>query len=323
MGVAKGSHGEKGIGRLAIASIGNQVLILTKAKYESSSKIVAAFICWDVFELTGLNIDDIVIPVKEFDNIPTKEEIISLKNECINSLKEVVDKGKISKDDYSRIDQLIKSFNSDIADVYSIIGGTTSLQTGGTHFFVSPVSDSLIPDIEGDGDSSEATKMEKMLMGFHNTMTPNHPTPTIDIAFRDYRHDDGTFVSLLEEKQFFTPEEFEEYKIPQEPILKDDTLELLKSMMKEKKMSTITFLKAFPRKKRVEIVDMLRGAYPIPIDFKELSMIGQVIELDRADIYNIWEDRIKQVLETNGMNLNNNSELIKSMFECSKKYLNI
>ena len=118
-------------------------------------------------------------------------------------------------------------------------------------------------------------------------------------------------------------EEFEEYKIPQEPILKDDTLELLKSMMKEKRMNTITFLKAFPRKKRVEIVDMLRGAYPIPIDFKELTMIGQVIELDKADIYNIWEDRIKQVLETNGMNLNNNSELIKSMFECAKKHLNI
>jgi hypothetical protein len=40
-------------------------------------------------------------------------------------------------------------------------------------------------------------------------MTPNHPVPTIDITFRDYRYDDGTFVSLLEEKQFFTPEEFE------------------------------------------------------------------------------------------------------------------
>jgi hypothetical protein len=119
------------------------------------------------------------------------------------------------------------------------------------------------------------------------------------------------------------PEEFEEYKIPQEPILKDDTLELLKSMMNEKKINTVTFLKAFPRKKRVEIVDMLRGAYPIPIDFKELTMIGQVIELDKKDIYYIWEDRIKQVLELNGMNLNNNSELIKSMFECAKKQLNI
>ena len=120
-----------------------------------------------------------------------------------------------------------------------------------------------------------------------------------------------------------SPEEFEVYKIPQEPILKDDTIELLKSMIKERKMSIVTFLKAFPRKKRVEIVDMLRGAYPIPIDFKELSMIGQILDLDKNDIYNIWEERIKQVLETNGMNLNSNSALINSMFECAKKYIDI
>lgn len=119
------------------------------------------------------------------------------------------------------------------------------------------------------------------------------------------------------------PEEFEEYKIPQEPILKDDTIELLKSMLKEKKMSIVNFLKAFPRKKRVEIVDMLRGAYPIPIDFKELSMIGQILNLDKNDIYNIWEDRLKQVLESNGMNLNNNAALVNAMFECAKKYINI
>ncbi len=119
------------------------------------------------------------------------------------------------------------------------------------------------------------------------------------------------------------PEEFEEYKIPQEPILKDDTIELLKSMIKEKKMTIVTFLKAFPRKKRVEIVDMLRGAYPIPIDFKELTMIGQILDLDKNDIYNIWEERIKQVLETNGMNLASNSALINSMFECARKYADI
>ena len=119
------------------------------------------------------------------------------------------------------------------------------------------------------------------------------------------------------------PEEFEEYKIPQEPILKDDTIELLKSMIKEKKMTIVTFLKAFPRKQRVEIVDMLRGAYPIPIDFKELTMIGQILDLDKNDIYNIWEERIKQVLETNGMNLASNSALINSMFECARKYADI
>jgi len=201
--------GEKGIGRLAIASIGGQVLILTKAKYESSSKIVAAFINWDVFELTGINIEDVVIPVMEFESIPTEEEIVALKNECIDSIKCLYENGSVSGDDYTRIAHLVNEFNSDLKGVYSIIGGTTFIQDGGTHFFVAPVSESLIPDIEGDGNSAEATKMEKMLMGFHNTMTPNHPSPTIDIAFRDYRHDDGAFVSLIEEKQFFTPEEFE------------------------------------------------------------------------------------------------------------------
>lgn len=119
------------------------------------------------------------------------------------------------------------------------------------------------------------------------------------------------------------PEEFEEYKIPQEPILQDETIELLKSMLHDKKMSVINFLKAFPRKKRIEIVDMLRGTYPIPIDFKELQMIGKILDLDNNDIYNIWEDRIKQVLETNGMNLNNNAALINSMFECARKYINL
>lgn len=119
------------------------------------------------------------------------------------------------------------------------------------------------------------------------------------------------------------PEEFEEYKIPQEPLIQDDSIELLKSMLHDKKMSVINFLKAFPRKKRIDIVDMLRGAYPIPIDFKELQMIGKILDLDNNDIYNIWEDRIKQVLETNGMNLNSNAALINSMFECARKYINL
>ena len=119
------------------------------------------------------------------------------------------------------------------------------------------------------------------------------------------------------------PEEFEEYKIPQEPILQDESIELLKSIIHEKKINIVTFLKSFPRKKRVEIVDILRGAYPLPIDLKELSMIGKTLELDNEDIYNIWEDRMKQVLETNGMNLSANSELLNSMFDCAKKYLGI
>ena len=119
------------------------------------------------------------------------------------------------------------------------------------------------------------------------------------------------------------PEEFEEYKIPQEPILIDDSVEFFKSVMKEKGMSVVNFLKAFPRKKRLDIVDMLRGTLPIPIDFKELTMIAQVLDLSKDDIYSMWEKRIKQVLESNGMNIYSNAALVNSMFDCAKKFIHL
>ncbi len=118
-----------------------------------------------------------------------------------------------------------------------------------------------------------------------------------------------------------SPEEFEEYKIPQEPLLQDDNVEFIKSVLHKNKISIVNFLKSFPRKKRVFIVDMLRGIQPIPIDFKELLMIGKTLNLDKNDTYNIWEERMRQVLETNGMNLSANAALVNSMFDCARKYL--
>jgi hypothetical protein len=52
-------------------------------------------------------------------------------------------------------------------------------------------------------------------------------------------------------------------------------------------------------------------------------MIGQVLELDKEDIYQMWEKRMKQVLETNGMNIYSNAALLNSMLECAKKYIDV
>lgn len=119
------------------------------------------------------------------------------------------------------------------------------------------------------------------------------------------------------------PEEFEEYKIPQEPILLDESTEFLKDSIKQKGLSIVSFLKSFPRKKRLEIVDILRGASPLPIDFKELSMIAQVLDLKKEEIYPLWETRLKQILEASGMNINANSALINTMFDCAKKFISL
>ena len=133
----------------------------------------------------------------------------------------------------------------------------------------------------------------------------------------------GTTLERIATVMEIEPDEFEEYKIPQEPVLIDDTVEFLKKVMREKGMSTVNFLKAFPRKKRLEIVDILRGNLPIPIDYKELSMIAQVLDIDKDDIYDMWEKRMKQVLETSGMNIYANAALVNAMFDCAKKYIDL
>lgn len=117
------------------------------------------------------------------------------------------------------------------------------------------------------------------------------------------------------------PEEFEEYKIPQEPLVIDEFVEYIRCSLRENNMSVVNFLKSFPRKKRLEIVDILRGSMPLPIDYKELSMIVSVLNLDKNDIYEMWEKRMRQVLETNGMNLYSNAALVNEIFNCAKKFL--
>lgn len=133
----------------------------------------------------------------------------------------------------------------------------------------------------------------------------------------------GTTLERIAVVMDILPEEFDEYKIPQEPIIVDEAIDYIKDSIRNKGLTIVNFLKAFPRKKRLEIVDILRGAIPVPIDFKELSMLAQVLDLNKNDIYPLWEARMKQVLEAGGMNLYANSALVSSMFECAKQYIDI
>jgi len=102
-----------------------------------------------------------------------------------------------------------------------------------------------------------------------------------------------------------------------------ETIDFVKDSIRNKGLSIVNFLKAFPRKKRLEMVDMLRGAIPVPIDFKELNMLAKVLDLTTEDIYPLWEKRMKQVLESAGMNIYANSALVEEMFACAKKFIDV
>jgi signal transduction histidine kinase len=203
------SMGEKGIGRLAIASIGKQVLILSKAKEE---KIVSALINWEIFELPGLNLEDVVVPIREFDSMPSELEIEPMKKELLDSINVLLEKDDISISESRSLSETINNF------AFSPLDYNTSLikdyplekeSDSGTFFYISPVDDIINIDIDGKRESKDATKIEKMLIGFHNTMTPDHPNPVLDISFRDYRGDDDTYLNIIDKEHFFTKDDFE------------------------------------------------------------------------------------------------------------------
>lgn len=202
--------GEKGIGRLAIASIGKQVLIVSKAKKQSG--ITIALINWQIFELPGLNLEDIVVPVNTLSSLPDSEDINSMKNELISSLDKLLTQDDITKKEYGSIASTINSFDISPKQLNKHLAGSfflDELDSGGTFFYVSPVDEVLDLDIDGNKNSKEATKIEKMLMGFHNTMTPGHPDPILDIVFRDYRSHDDSYTDVIDKEHFFTEDDFE------------------------------------------------------------------------------------------------------------------
>src|SRR5690606_21154611 len=71
-----------------------------------------------------------------------------------------------------------------------------------------PTDESLNFDIDGEKDKSVSTKMEKMLLGFTNTMTPDHPSPKIFPAFRDHKGVESTYTDIFNKENFFNPDDF-------------------------------------------------------------------------------------------------------------------
>jgi len=203
--------GEKGIGRLAIAIIGPQALILTRARRDRrpSKELVAAYINWTMFELPGIDLADVVIPIREFagGRLPTSDDIQQMLSEVTANLKEL--SKKISAERISAIQGQLGSFNVDPAEWDAALGSPSLSEDGcGTHFYVQPADTIIQDDIDDRQGESKATRFERNLVGFTNTMVASL-TPPIVARFRDHKSE-GPPTELIGEAAFFTPEEFGE-----------------------------------------------------------------------------------------------------------------
>ncbi|WP_420632721.1 ATP-binding protein [Candidatus Palauibacter sp.] len=202
--------GEKGIGRLAIATIAPQVLVLTRAQRGGElSDLTAAFLNWRIFECAGLNLQDIRIPIRTFPGgqLPDGEDIADMVDAFRSSnarLQKHVDIG-----DWEPIEEALSRFTIDPRQIDSSLGEPSLTGSGhGTRFCLLPASERLPYDIDGDPDSNDASPLEKALLGFTTPFLEKQGTPVIQTAFRDHKAD-GTCDDPIGEQEFFTRSEYE------------------------------------------------------------------------------------------------------------------
>lgn len=199
--------GEKGIGRLAIALIGSQVLALTRPKGAEEDTLTCAFINWSVFRLPGVDLADIEIPIRELPggSLPDLSLVLDMANEAQRNVESFDGTDEAMK---ARIVAEMKAFRFDPSALV-LPDPRLDLRTKtGTQFWISPVNEVLTSDIDEGKSADAATPLQKVLLGFANTMTPGHELPPVEVAFRDHLGE-GLSYERIADDNFFTPEEFE------------------------------------------------------------------------------------------------------------------
>jgi signal transduction histidine kinase len=207
------SLGEKGIGRLAIAAIGPQVLVYSRSvRPAGRHRPILGFVNWSLFEQPGLDLDRIDVPVIELPEAtsPTKAHVEQLVGAARLNLSALAD--IISSDQVTRIQSELDRFPFDPSRLYQQLGPSALDERDyGTHFIVRPTSSELGLDLTLNhllsGADLGATPLERYLLGFGNTMRGGASAPPITAEFWDHRPD-GSAEDLIGPLSFFTPVEF-------------------------------------------------------------------------------------------------------------------
>lgn len=208
--------GEKGIGRLSIAAIGPQVLVMTRAwGPHGASDLTVAFINWSVFEWPAVTLHDIDVPIRVIENgdLPTSRDVDNMVADFGENGRRLRD--RVAPDLIDDLNRQLSDFRVDPLEIDSYHPQLSLRGTGsGTHFVLLPTSPLLPEDIDGAtrtgssrGVAPSATPLHKALLGFANTMTPSAPPAVIQTAFRDHRTDDY-YDDLVSDGEFFSAEDF-------------------------------------------------------------------------------------------------------------------
>ena len=197
--------GEKGIGRFAIGALGSQVLVLSK---RDRCPAVAALVNWKMFELPGIDLDEVPVGLVELDDDElTAADVARLKaplSEALNRLRQRDSAKRWS----SALDGIEAALNALPDDPFRAVPGLGLLGPTGTIFLISSVSEDLAAEI-GTPGSKEASLFERTLHGFTDSWLGEASTPNFAVDFVDHGRG-GDSESLLQPGDFFGVADFEQ-----------------------------------------------------------------------------------------------------------------
>lgn len=196
--------GEKGIGRLSVAYLGSPMLMLTKKKGLSCQML---FIDWRILENYNLFVDDIDIPVSEFESISDFEyEFQKLKTDFEKNL--TTDNWKAQWRDQLETRETVLSgiINANVPSFFiqEIVPQLVEEETHGTMFLIFNPHEQLL-ELSDSGNielTNDKTLLEfrKSLSGLYNVFKGNS-----EFRSEFYIFDSVGKYNILDE--FFTPED--------------------------------------------------------------------------------------------------------------------
>ncbi len=197
--------GEKGIGRFAIGALGSQVLVVSK---RDRCPAVAALVNWKMFELPGIDLDEVPVGLVELDGDRlTAADVALLKAPLAEAVNLFRRRGSATEWAQA-LDGIQAILDALPDDPYETVPGLGPLGPTWTVFLVSSVSEDLAAEIGMPG-SKETSLFERALHGFTDSWFGDASTPDFAVDFVDHRGG-GDSESLLQPNDFFETVDFEQ-----------------------------------------------------------------------------------------------------------------
>ncbi|MEL4308943.1 ATP-binding protein [Joostella sp. CR20] len=203
--------GEKGIGRLSVAFLGNPMLMLTK---KQGYPLQAVYFDWRLLENYNLFLDDITIPITSIDKLSDLQtSLVNLKEKFLKNFDKEYDDNDIpiwtGKQLELKFDIISETKSADIEEPIKqdINKFFSSEDAHGTLFLIFNPLDQIIELLEKDDDGLEDREFViSSLTGFTNPFKENH----IEISTKFNIHKGfETYDLLTIQGDFFSRNDFE------------------------------------------------------------------------------------------------------------------